>query len=750
VPSRTNLSGSNYPRHNKVFAQALAGSVSAILVFSALWIGVALGAGGNPAANLDQCANDPAPSPVTDGCNTNANQWLNGNLGASKSIYREDDSVPYRMRFSNLALAPVHTVIIEWDTTKGGKHSFDYLTTWDRTVGPTSTNPSGAANPCLGVTPCANPIITPIPHDPQVVTQIPGDFTMWGVESGSLSVSSLPAYSYPNGSGFLGDKSARLSISFKATQPNPVLAWGGHIATRTDWGTGGSAVAISGSPYHMRLIDLDGSGGNQDRSLSADSVIFPASITFIKDVANATNAQDFGFTTTGSLSPASFTLDDDPASSPPSNTQSYTNIMTFTTYTVSETALTGWDLTNRSCVVTSANGGSQSFPANTTTISINLKEGENVTCTFTNTPTPAPSLSIVKDATEANYDSTTDTIHYTIVATNNGNTTLAAVTVTDTEAVLGICTPVNGSSLAPGATMSCPASHAVSQADIDAGTYNNTACVDDGTATGSATEACDDADVPAVLGPELTTVKVDDLNGGKYEKIGDVIHYTITVTNTGNVTLTGVNVTDTEAVGLDCDSVAPGDQTGPFTINVGDHITCAASHTITQPDLDAGHYFNEACADDGTGGAAKACDNVDSPGKAQPTIATTPTLLPQDSITLNDLFLPAGGTLYVELQVNAPCGTTDPAPAYTTTFTVTGAGPYVTDNTVLVSSSETISWCTSYSGDDNNAARPLASDGEVIDITFNAPEVVLLGAVGFGIPLLLWGLWTQRRREVED
>ncbi|MES2088834.1 MAG: hypothetical protein V4532_02440, partial [Pseudomonadota bacterium] len=49
---------------------------------------------------------------------------------------------------------------------------------------------------------------------------------------------------------------------------------------------------ISGSPYHMRLVDLDGSGGNQDRSLSADAVTFPGSITIIKD-AVPNNAQDF-------------------------------------------------------------------------------------------------------------------------------------------------------------------------------------------------------------------------------------------------------------------------------------------------------------------------------------------------------------------------------------------------------------------------------------------------------------------------
>src|SRR5947207_14690599 len=45
----------------------------------------------NPAGDLDQCANGPADAPTTT-C-----EWINGNLGASKAHYREDDSVPFRL-----------------------------------------------------------------------------------------------------------------------------------------------------------------------------------------------------------------------------------------------------------------------------------------------------------------------------------------------------------------------------------------------------------------------------------------------------------------------------------------------------------------------------------------------------------------------------------------------------------------------------------------------------------------------------
>src|SRR6185436_3541594 len=116
------------------------------------------------------------------------------------------------------------------------------------------------------------------------------------------------------------------------------LAWGGHIATRQDWGSGSSAVAISGSPYHTRLIALDGSGGNQDRSLSADAVIFPGSITIIKDaVPNA--PQDFSFTASPAPPLANFSLDDDPSDATLLNTKVF-NLTTFQTYSVTEAAVT--------------------------------------------------------------------------------------------------------------------------------------------------------------------------------------------------------------------------------------------------------------------------------------------------------------------------------------------------------------------------------------------------------------------------
>src|SRR5262249_15127411 len=178
-----------------------------------------------------------------------------------------------------------------------------------------------------------------------------------------------------------------------------------------------------------------------------------------------------------------------------------------------------------------------------------------------------------------------DVIHYTIVATNTGQTTLQSVTITDTLAALGTCTPANGSSLAPGASMTCAGAHTIVQADLDAGHYANTGCVGDG--AGGAAQACASTDTRA---SKLSITKV--ATESTYAAVGDVIHYTIVATNTGQTTLTNVTVSDPKVSGLSC-SPANGSSLAP-----GASMSCTATHTIVQAHLDAGHYATTAAVDD--------------------------------------------------------------------------------------------------------------------------------------------------------
>jgi len=532
-------------------------------------------------ADIDQCANDPAPSSPATGCATDDSEWVNGNLNASKSVFLEGDSIPYRIKFGDLAIGGTNTVTIEWDTTKASKHAIDYLTDWNESV----LN----ANPCLGVAGCVLGTHDDfaIPADPQVtgagVTPLSGSFSMWG---GDITAAS--AYSYSNGSGFSGDKSASITLTFTSNVDNPVLAWGGHIASRQDWGMNNSAVAITGSPYHTRLLDLNGSGGNQDRSLKEDAVIFPGSIT-IKKQATPEGSTQFSFTA-GPAPLSNFNLVDDGTSA---NTKAFTGITNFQTYTVAESLPNGWQLDNRSCQVTSDNGGSQNTGSPSNGITINLKEGENVTCTFSNSEIPNPSLNVTKEAAESSVDAAGDVIHYTIVVHNTGNTALTGVSVNDPllsnedcDGSAGAPFVNSGLSIPKGGSLTCTGMYTVTQADID---NNGGGDGDiDNTVTADSNETPPDtasAEVPIVRSAALDVTKT--AAEANVDAAGDVIHYTIKVTNTGNVTLTGVSIDDPLLSDEDCDGAfgAPYVKSG-FTLAPAAQLTCTGTYTVTQADID--------------------------------------------------------------------------------------------------------------------------------------------------------------------
>jgi LPXTG-motif cell wall-anchored protein len=100
-------------------------------------------------------------------------------------------------------------------------------------------------------------------------------------------------------------------------------------------------------------------------------------ITIIKD-AVPNDAQDFGFS--GEL--GVFSLDDDADATLPNQ---ITRTVATGTYTVTEAATTGWDLTGLVCV--DPDGGS-STNLSTATATVDLDADETVTCTFTNTKRP--------------------------------------------------------------------------------------------------------------------------------------------------------------------------------------------------------------------------------------------------------------------------------------------------------------------------------------------------------------------------
>ncbi len=193
-------------------------------------------------------------------------------------------------------------------------------------------------------------------------------------------------------------------------------------------------------------------------------------------------------------------------------------------------------------------------------------------------------LSLSKTANPMTYNSVGAAIHYTLVARNDGNVTLASVSITDPKfASLGCTQPV---SLSPGAALTCTGTYAISQADLNAGSVTNTASA--AGMFGTTPVQANPASVTVTAAQSLNLSLSKTASPSNYSSIGAVITYSLTAVNNGNVSLTNVTIVDSKLPSLIC--------TQPASLNPGAALTCTGSYTITQADLDAGSVTNSAGA----------------------------------------------------------------------------------------------------------------------------------------------------------
>lgn len=93
------------------------------------------------------------------------------------------------------------------------------------------------------------------------------------------------------------------------------------------------------------------------------------------------------------------------------------------------------------------------------------------------TNAPVPDIEMTKTVTSTGPYTLGTTIRWQLTATNTGSGNLNNVTIS--EQLPGVatvdCSPAAPATLTPGATMTCAASHVVTQADVDAGQVANTA-----------------------------------------------------------------------------------------------------------------------------------------------------------------------------------------------------------------------------------------------------------------------------------
>ena len=238
-----------------------------------------------------------------------------------------------------------------------------------------------------------------------------------------------------------------------------------------------------------------------------------------------------------------------------------------------------------------------------------------------------PQVALTNTSPDTSYSTAGQVLTYNLVATNTGNVTLSGVSISD-PGVSGLaCTPTQPATLAPGATLSCTGTHTVSQTDLDTGTITNTATVTGtppaggvtSTATATATKV-----VSATQTPHVSLSKT--VTEATYDAPGQTLHYQLVATNDGNVTLSGVSISDSKVSGLSCNTAQPAVLTPQAT------LSCTGTYTTTQTDVDGGTVTNSASVS----GTPPSGGAVTGTATATSTAVQTPGIALVKSATTND------------------------------------------------------------------------------------------------------------------
>ena len=263
-----------------------------------------------------------------------------------------------------------------------------------------------------------------------------------------------------------------------------------------------------------------------------------------------------------------------------------------------------------------------------------------------------PSIALKKTASIKSYSAPGTLVTYSYKVTNTGNVTLDPVTVTDPMVGLS---PIScpATSLAPWVSETCTATYTTTQADVDRGSLENTGTATGTPPSGPPVTAQSSVCIPAVQTPSISVVKSADVP--TVSAVGQVVTYTFTIANTGNVTLYDVDVTDAQASPSLASSLGPitcaTGTDGSITLAPAATDTCSATYTVTQADLS-----NNSIEDTAT--------VTGQPPNQLPPVTDTSTLtLTVTSVSVVKAASPAGGVV---------AGSATPI-VYTLTVTNTGS-----------------------------------------------------------------------------
>ncbi len=212
-----------------------------------------------------------------------------------------------------------------------------------------------------------------------------------------------------------------------------------------------------------------------------------------------------------------------------------------------------------------------------------------------------PGIDLVKSEDHSTFSTPViagDNVSYTFTVENTGNVTLNTINLTDAKCNNGpnylSGDTANTGKLDVTETWTYTCAHTLTQTDVDSGTLVNNANLTSKLPAGDTGPTdTDTKTVPLTAAPGIDLVKSEDHSTFSNPVMaGNIVNYSFTVENTGNVTLNTISLVDAK-----CNTgptYQSGDTANSGNLDVTETWTYTCAHTLTQADVDSGTLVNNA------------------------------------------------------------------------------------------------------------------------------------------------------------
>jgi hypothetical protein len=255
--------------------------------------------------DYSQCTNEDGDGYATGdtGC-----RWTNGNIQSNNSAYFEGEATVQRVLLEDIT-AGSHTITFQYNTTKGGKHAYDFLT--DDNFSELAPNALTAADICDGAASSKLPSCSTAPVNTSGL--IPTDPNAAGLDSSAnrhfkIRNGIIDAISTPTivSGTYAGDSETAVTVTFHVDPTTctnkytvqgtgacaALISFGAHISKSTDWTPQLTAVTIPGSPYHVSLSNLDGTSiGQRDNQMQASAIVVTDTTSVSTTIHNSSHSE---------------------------------------------------------------------------------------------------------------------------------------------------------------------------------------------------------------------------------------------------------------------------------------------------------------------------------------------------------------------------------------------------------------------------------------------------------------------------